>query len=205
MVGGANAGKAGAVMLGAASARLGAVRRTRARLNLTLIATAESLDRAALLLACSSAGAAVPMLLIAYGGQYISTRARRLIRDARSSAGLWRRDHPRRGCDVVPVRRRRPRLAVELLPGHSRTTLMMNRPVNPSVAVVLSAAAATATVSTSRAGGSAFSGCGEAPGLTGIERWLNSEALSVKGLRGKVVLIDFWTYSCIDLPRRCRT
>ena len=51
---------------------------------LTLIATAESLDRAALLLACYSAGAAVPMLLIAYGGQYISTRAGRLIRYTRT-------------------------------------------------------------------------------------------------------------------------
>ncbi|CAN5839165.1 hypothetical protein BH11PSE3_BH11PSE3_04950 [soil metagenome] len=42
---------------------------------------------------------------------------------------------------------------------------------------------------------------GEAPELVGIEDWLNSNALSIAGLRGKVVLIDFWTYSCINCLR----
>ncbi len=31
--------------------------------------------------------------------------------------------------------------------------------------------------------------------------WLNSDALTMKSLRGKVVLIDFWTYSCINCAR----
>jgi cytochrome c biogenesis protein CcdA/thiol-disulfide isomerase/thioredoxin len=31
--------------------------------------------------------------------------------------------------------------------------------------------------------------------------WLNSEALTLSGLRGKVVLVDFWTYSCINCLR----
>ncbi|MGO4326409.1 thioredoxin family protein [Cupriavidus sp. 2TAF22] len=39
---------------------------------------------------------------------------------------------------------------------------------------------------------------GMAPEFTGIERWLNSEPLSISSLRGKVVLVDFWTYSCIN-------
>ena len=30
--------------------------------------------------------------------------------------------------------------------------------------------------------------------FTGIEQWLNSEPLTMEGLRGKVVLVDFWTY-----------
>lgn len=37
-----------------------------------------------------------------------------------------------------------------------------------------------------------------APEFAGIERWLNSQPLTMEGLRGKVVLIDFWTYSCIN-------
>lgn len=49
---------------------------------LTLIATAPKPGHAALLLACYSAGAALPMLAIAYGGQYASTRVRRLARHA---------------------------------------------------------------------------------------------------------------------------
>jgi cytochrome c biogenesis protein CcdA/thiol-disulfide isomerase/thioredoxin len=42
---------------------------------------------------------------------------------------------------------------------------------------------------------------GKAPELTGINGWLNSEGTSLKELRGKVVLIDFWTYSCINCIR----
>ena len=34
-----------------------------------------------------------------------------------------------------------------------------------------------------------------APDLLGIVRWLNSEPISLEEQRGKVVLIDFWTYS----------
>ncbi|KDB06680.1 Redoxin domain protein [Burkholderia sp. lig30] len=37
-----------------------------------------------------------------------------------------------------------------------------------------------------------------APEFTGIDTWLNSEPLTMQRLRGKVVLIDFWTYSCIN-------
>jgi hypothetical protein len=32
-----------------------------------------------------------------------------------------------------------------------------------------------------------------APEVTG-ERWINSEPLSMRGLRGRVVLVEFWTY-----------
>jgi cytochrome c biogenesis protein CcdA/thiol-disulfide isomerase/thioredoxin len=37
--------------------------------------------------------------------------------------------------------------------------------------------------------------------LDGATGWLNSSALTFDGLRGKVVLIDFWTYSCINCLR----
>jgi cytochrome c biogenesis protein CcdA/thiol-disulfide isomerase/thioredoxin len=42
---------------------------------------------------------------------------------------------------------------------------------------------------------------GRAPSLAGAVEWLNSPPLSVEGLRGKVVLVDFWTYSCINCLR----
>ncbi|MDP4011874.1 MAG: cytochrome c biogenesis protein DipZ [Candidatus Roizmanbacteria bacterium] len=42
---------------------------------------------------------------------------------------------------------------------------------------------------------------GQAPDFTGIEHWLNSEALTMDDLKGKVVLIDFWTYTCINCIR----
>jgi cytochrome c biogenesis protein CcdA/thiol-disulfide isomerase/thioredoxin len=45
---------------------------------------------------------------------------------------------------------------------------------------------------------------GPAPEFKDTERWFNTpggEPLTMKGLRGKVVLIDFWTYSCINCIR----
>ncbi|WP_144114107.1 cytochrome c biogenesis protein DipZ [Paraburkholderia sp. BCC1886] len=42
---------------------------------------------------------------------------------------------------------------------------------------------------------------GVLPTLDGAVQWLNSPPLTVQGLRGKVVLIDFWTYSCINCLR----
>jgi cytochrome c biogenesis protein CcdA/thiol-disulfide isomerase/thioredoxin len=40
-----------------------------------------------------------------------------------------------------------------------------------------------------------------APELTGITQWINSPPLKLSELKGKVVLIDFWTYSCINCIR----
>lgn len=40
-----------------------------------------------------------------------------------------------------------------------------------------------------------------APELTGISEWINSDPVTLKQLRGQVVLVDFWTYSCINCIR----
>jgi cytochrome c biogenesis protein CcdA/thiol-disulfide isomerase/thioredoxin len=42
---------------------------------------------------------------------------------------------------------------------------------------------------------------GAAPEFQEIEVWLNSEPLTLEQLRGKVVVIDFWTYSCVNCLR----
>jgi cytochrome c biogenesis protein CcdA/thiol-disulfide isomerase/thioredoxin len=42
---------------------------------------------------------------------------------------------------------------------------------------------------------------GELPSLDGAVAWLNSAPLTPQMLRGKVVLVDFWTYSCINCLR----
>jgi cytochrome c biogenesis protein CcdA/thiol-disulfide isomerase/thioredoxin len=42
---------------------------------------------------------------------------------------------------------------------------------------------------------------GQLPALSGAVAWLNSPPLTATALRGKVVLIDFWTYSCINCLR----
>ena len=42
---------------------------------------------------------------------------------------------------------------------------------------------------------------GKLPSLTGATDWLNSAPLTPAALRGKVVLVDFWTYSCVNCLR----
>jgi cytochrome c biogenesis protein CcdA/thiol-disulfide isomerase/thioredoxin len=53
-------------------------------------------------------------------------------------------------------------------------------------------------------GASELESCGTAPSIRGIEAWLNTPggaALDLEDLRGQVVLIDFWAYSCINCQR----
>jgi cytochrome c biogenesis protein CcdA/thiol-disulfide isomerase/thioredoxin len=42
---------------------------------------------------------------------------------------------------------------------------------------------------------------GAAPDVHDISAWINSRPLTLRALRGKVVLVDFWTYSCINCLR----
>src|ERR1700739_3802359 len=42
---------------------------------------------------------------------------------------------------------------------------------------------------------------GKVPAIDGAIGWLNSPPLTTAGLRGKVVLIDFWTYTCVNWRR----
>jgi hypothetical protein len=42
---------------------------------------------------------------------------------------------------------------------------------------------------------------GRLAGFDGATRWLNSEPLTPQGLRGRVVLVEFWTYTCVNWLR----
>jgi hypothetical protein len=46
---------------------------------------------------------------------------------------------------------------------------------------------------------------GVLPSLSGATEWLNSSPLTPAGLRGKVVLVDFWTYTCVSRNRAARS
>ncbi len=51
---------------------------------------------------------------------------------------------------------------------------------------------------------STLQNCGAAPAVSGIQQWLNTPGdspISLASLKGKVVLIDFWAYSCINCQR----
>ena len=48
-----------------------------------------------------------------------------------------------------------------------------------------------------------FQNLGPAPEFAGISKWLNSDPLTIKSLKGKVVLVDFWTYSLLIVFAPC--
>ncbi|RDH74814.1 cytochrome c biogenesis protein DipZ [Mycolicibacterium moriokaense] len=53
-------------------------------------------------------------------------------------------------------------------------------------------------------GAAELESCGTAPEIKGIAQWLNTPGgapIDLKSLRGKVVLVDFWAYSCINCQR----
>jgi cytochrome c biogenesis protein CcdA/thiol-disulfide isomerase/thioredoxin len=53
-------------------------------------------------------------------------------------------------------------------------------------------------------GGSGLEQCGAAPAFSGIQQWLNTpggKPVTLASLKGKVVLVDFWAYSCINCQR----
>ena len=53
-------------------------------------------------------------------------------------------------------------------------------------------------------GGSGIENCGAAPAFKGIQQWFNTadgKPVTLASLKGKVVIVDFWAYSCINCQR----
>ncbi|MFL9890035.1 Cytochrome oxidase Cu insertion factor, SCO1/SenC/PrrC family [Burkholderia sp. WP9] len=73
---------------------------------------------------------------------------------------------------------------------------MLCRPKIKTLAAVTVIAAATAASIALAA--DPFENHAPAPEFTGISNWLNSGPLTLQQLRGKVVLVDFWTYTCVN-------
>jgi thiol-disulfide isomerase/thioredoxin len=66
------------------------------------------------------------------------------------------------------------------------------------VAAIGASVAALTFAAPSLNGGTQASEARTAPDFQGIDTWLNSQPLKAEQLRGKVVLVDFWTYTCIN-------
>jgi methionine-S-sulfoxide reductase len=76
--------------------------------------------------------------------------------------------------------------------------MMAAKPESPGGAVAMTAG--TSMMSTKHSTGAPVIE-GQFPELNGATGWLNSKPLTRAGLRGKVVVFDFWTYSCINCLR----
>lgn len=147
---------------------------------LTLIATKQDLLNAAMLLLAYSIGAGIPLLLVGYGGQYVTTKVRFI-------AKYSRRIQQGFGLLILGLA-----LAIHLqYDTIIQAKLLQYIPI-PSIQLPGTEAEKT---------GSEFGNFGQAPEFTGINEWLNGDPQRMADLKGKVVLIDFWTYSCINCVR----
>lgn len=70
--------------------------------------------------------------------------------------------------------------------------------IGATLAVAAAAGFAAMATNGTAAPASALQSNQLAPEFTGINQWLNGDPLTLQKLRGKVVLVDFWTYTCIN-------
>jgi len=158
---------------------------------------------AVLLTAAFAVGVAVPLLLFALAGRYLAGR----MRAVRTHAATARRVI---GAVLVVTALV---LALHLTDGIQRAVPGYTDSLTTRLEGNASASSALHGVR-GIAGGGALSNCtdaspvlqecGAAPAFTGITTWLNTPGrrpLTLAGLRGRVVLVDFWTYSCINCQR----
>src|SRR5438132_1437413 len=161
---------------------------------ITVVSANQNIGTRAVVLTLSySVGAALPMLAIALGGQRVAGRLR---------GGAPRL---RRGMGVLIAA---TALAIALgadtrfqtaLPGYTQS--LQDRIERSSTARHQLAKVTHPHATSVKVDASGLPDFGPAPAFQGISHWLNSPPLTLPRLRGKVVLVDFWTYSCINCLR----
>jgi cytochrome c biogenesis protein CcdA/thiol-disulfide isomerase/thioredoxin len=141
-------------------------------------------------------GAALPMLLVAAGGRWaVGMRAVRThAQGVRRALGVVA------GVTALAIALGADSRFQTALPGYTES--LQNR-IERSSAAERRLDRLTGR-GHSAADGEGLRDYGPAPEFAGISRWLNTpegHPLTVAGLRGKVVLVDFWTYSCVNCLR----
>ena len=158
---------------------------------LTLIALEQDFAQASTLLISYSVGAGLPMLLIAYGGQVVTTKVRLIARYAATLQKLF---------GIILFL-----LALSIY--FSYDTLIQTKLLEklPNFSTGVEEQLTKQVLPDKKDGRAHLDKYGLAPEFTGIEKWLNlpegKESLTLAELKGKVILIDFWTYSCINCIR----
>ena len=164
--------------------------------TVTVVAANENVGfRAVLLTLAYATGAALPMLAIAWGGREAAAHLRRHAHTVRVASGV-----------VVAVVATGlvfhvdDRLA-SLTPAYTsflQKKIEDNADAKRELARVRGGGAALAATHKEKDG---LPDYGAAPQLHADGAWINSPPLTIAQLRGKVVLVDFWTYSCINCLR----
>jgi cytochrome c biogenesis protein CcdA/thiol-disulfide isomerase/thioredoxin len=159
----------------------------------SLAATGDVGVRVVLLTLAYALGAALPMLAILFGSQKLAAGVGFLKREAprvRVAAGIVL------AVTALAIAEGWDQRFTTSLPGY--TQAFQDHVENSSIAM--------RELHGLRGGGEALAAAKGpvAPNFTGISDWINTpggKPLTLQQLRGKVVLIDFWTYSCINCLR----
>ncbi|HEX5799973.1 MAG TPA: cytochrome c biogenesis protein DipZ [Gaiellaceae bacterium] len=161
----------------------------------TVIAARREVGLDGLLLTLSyAAGAAVPMLAVALAGQRAARSLRSRAVTVRRVAGVLV------GVAALAIAYGVDQDLQTAVPGYTESLQGRFERSSPAQRELqeLTGARAPEVVA---GGGTALPDYGLAPEFHGVTTWLNAEPLTLQGLRGRVVLIDFWTYSCINCLR----
>jgi cytochrome c biogenesis protein CcdA/thiol-disulfide isomerase/thioredoxin len=148
--------------------------------------------RALLLTIAYAVGAAVPMLLIALGGRGIATRLREQGARLRVASGVVI------GAVALAIALDADARFQTALPGYTQA---LQKHVEDSKTAQRQLAKLRGGRQVTPSPPGVLQDYGRAPDFHPDGDWFNSAPLSVASLRGKVVLVDFWTYSCINCLR----
>ena len=145
--------------------------------------------RAFVLTLAYAIGAAIPMLLVAFGGRAGANALRPHAHRIRQALGV-----------VVALTALAIALNVDrhfqtAIPGYTESLQKKVEQSGRAQRELQKLRGTTAVSDTT------LHDAGPAPELAGLTNWINSKPLTLKKLRGKVVLVDFWTYSCITCLR----
>jgi cytochrome c biogenesis protein CcdA/thiol-disulfide isomerase/thioredoxin len=140
-------------------------------------------------------GAGLVLLAIALGGQRVSRRLRARGETLRRVAGVVL------AAAAVAIVFNLDRSLQTSIGGYSSTLQKHIEDTGFANKHLQSLRGSDGALAATKPAGSTLPDYGPAPDFVGISSWLNSKPLSITDLRGKVVLVDFWTYSCINCLR----
>jgi cytochrome c biogenesis protein CcdA/thiol-disulfide isomerase/thioredoxin len=163
--------------------------------------------RTVLLMTAYAAGAALPMLAVAFGGRELAGTLRAHAGQLRVASGLLI------AVVALAITFNLDTRLQTALPGYTSALQGLENSGTARDQLshllgerrsILGAPTTTATAPVASAGPGATNLpvlVEHAPPIIAGGRWFNSQPLTIAGLRGKVVLLDFWTYSCINCLR----
>jgi cytochrome c biogenesis protein CcdA/thiol-disulfide isomerase/thioredoxin len=154
---------------------------------LTLIASQKNFGLSLVLLTSYAIGAGVPMLIIAYGSQYVTTQVHAISKYAKRLQQVF-------GVLIIL-------LAVAMYYGFD--VLIENQLTAwfPATNLETHLVGNNNPQQQNNSSNAELVDYGQAPDFVGVTHWLNSDPLTISSLKGKVVLVDFWTFSCINCIR----